>query len=127
MKLLSVGRYFGIPVFIHWSFSFMALFVAYVAIVEHLTVNQILAFCLYIGFMFFCVVLHEYGHALMARRFGVSTHDILITPIGGLARLQRLPSNPKGELYIALAGPMVNLVLAALLYILFYAIGIAEF
>ena len=124
MKLLSVGRYFGIPVFIHWTFSFMILFVTYVAILEGLTMKQVIAFSLYLACMFLCVVLNEYGHALMARRFGISTHDILITPIGGLARLEGLPFDPKGELYIALAGPVVNLVIAALLFSGFYLSGI---
>jgi Zn-dependent protease len=73
--------------------------------------------------LFGCVLLHEFGHILMARRFGVRTPDVILLPIGGVARLERIPDEPKQELLIALAGPAVTLALAILFYLLLRLTG----
>ncbi len=104
---LTLGTFFGIPLKLHWSFALLLLYVFYNVYSE----NNFL-FLWYVLFLFFCVVLHEYGHALMAKKYEIKTKDIILSPIGGVARLEALPEKPTQELAIAIAGPLVNFILA---------------
>lgn len=113
MRSLSLGRAFGIPLFIHPTFLLLPLYVAFATRGEPLP-KMALAQGLLLS-MFFCVLLHELGHALMARRFRIHTRDITLYPIGGVARLESTGHAPHQEVAIALAGPAVNLALVALL------------
>lgn len=101
----------GIPVQIHWSFSFLFFWVYYEGNQNGLSWNEMFTFGLLIAALFTCVILHEFGHALAARRYGVSTKDITLSPIGGVARLSRLPEKPIQEFVVAIAGPLVNIVI----------------
>ncbi|GJM31068.1 MAG: protease [Saprospiraceae bacterium] len=112
---LQIAKLFGIPVKIHWTFLLVFVWIGYVTYGKNGNLN--LPVVLAVGFsllaLFTCVVLHELGHALTARRFGVDTRNILLLPIGGLAVLDRLPEKPAQEFYVAIAGPLVNIGLAA--------------
>lgn len=112
---LSLGNYFGIGLYVHWTFALLLAFVAYQSQAEGLIG---IAFMISIVLsVYVCVTLHEYGHALAARRFGIGTVDITLLPIGGVARLERMPREPWKELVVAVAGPAVNVVIAIFLLV----------
>ncbi len=111
---LYIGKVLNIPIKIHWSFGLLILFIAYILQGNKTSIEQSLWFYSIVAIMFVFVVMHEFGHALMAQRFGVQTRDIIISPIGGVARLESIPKKAKHELFVALAGPAVNVILALL-------------
>lgn len=112
-QLLSVA---GIPIRVHITFIFILLLGAYQWGVPYGWQGAVYGVILMI-LLFACVVLHELGHAVAARRFGVGTKQILLMPLGGLAVLEKLPPTPFAEFVVALAGPMVNVLIATLLWI----------
>ncbi len=107
-----LGTAFGIGIFVHWTF---ALLPVWAVVTNWGDVPRLLEVLGLIVALFGFVVLHELGHALAARRFGIDTRDITLYPIGGVARLERMSERPWEELCIALAGPAVNAGLALLL------------
>jgi Zn-dependent protease len=112
----KLGSAFGIGIYVHWSFLLLPLFLVARNWLMGGPAPVAFLLLLVVG-VFGCVVLHELGHALMARYFGIGTRDITLYPIGGVARLERLTDNPVEEVLIALAGPAVNVVIAAALFV----------
>tara|TARA_B100001123_G_scaffold448460_1_gene609713 strand:+ start:952 stop:1575 length:624 start_codon:yes stop_codon:yes gene_type:complete len=112
---MIIFRYEGIPVRLHFSFWIL---VAFLVLPEMVTGSMGSAFLLVLMLtgLFGSVVLHEFGHALMARRFGIDTTSITLYPFGGIAALKSEPQTSRSEFYIAVAGPAVNIVLCVMLF-----------
>lgn len=114
-RSLRIARLFGIPVYLHWTFGLIFVYIIFLGRWRGWGNGQIAESIVLALALFACVVLHELGHALTARRFGIQTRDIILSPIGGIARLHRLPDKPMQEVLVALAGPLVNIGLILLL------------
>jgi len=112
---LKLGRILGIDVYLHVTFLLLLGLIASAHAVAGGSLAAGLNSVTFLAAIFLCVLLHEFGHALMARRYGIQTLDITLLPIGGVARLERMPNKPVQELWVALAGPGVNVVIAAVL------------
>ena len=117
----KIGRAFGIDVKVHWTFFLLLFFFAFVGYRGTGDLAGVLVTISVIVALFVCVLLHEFGHSLVAQRLGIEIPDITLLPIGGVARLKTLPERPMDEVKIAVAGPLVNVVLAPI----FYGIGLA--
>jgi Zn-dependent protease/CBS domain-containing protein len=109
---LHLGRWLGIDVYIHITFLLLLAFIGLSQGIAAGSAGVAIGGVLSFAGLFVCVLLHEYGHALAARRYGIATRDITLLPIGGVARLERMPDKPWQEFVVALAGPAVNIVIA---------------
>ncbi len=110
---LRIGRLLGIDLFVHWSFGLLVAFVLFTGYVQGGGIWSALFLLAQLLTFFLCITLHEYGHSLTARRFGIETVDITLLPIGGAARLRQIPRVPLQEFLVAIAGPAVNVLIAA--------------
>jgi Zn-dependent protease/CBS domain-containing protein len=121
----GIGRIAGIRIELHVTF---VLFVVWIATVQGFRAGdaaRALMSALLLLLVFTCVLLHELGHALAARRYGIRTRNIILLPIGGLARLERMPENPVQEMVVAIAGPAVNVAILAVLSVIATAMHVS--
>ena len=118
----QIAKVFDIPVKLHWTFGLLVLYVGGMSYQQSFSAEEFSYYFTFIFFVFFSVLLHEFGHALTAKKYNVKTEDIILSPIGGAARLEKLPEKPLEEFFVALAGPAVNfgIVLLLLPYFYFY-------
>jgi len=111
----KIGEFAGIGVYIHSTFLLLLIWVGWANLGPDSSIGPAISAIAFVIAIFVCVLLHEFGHALTAQRFGIQTRDITLLPIGGLARLERIPRDPIQELWVAIAGPAVNVVIALIL------------
>ncbi|MFI4877187.1 MAG: site-2 protease family protein [Blastopirellula sp. JB062] len=120
---LRIGTLFGIGVYVHFTFLIILIWFAAIHWTRGDDLSDALLGMGMVVAIFAIVVLHELGHALAARRYGIGTKDITLLPIGGVARLERMPEDPKQEFVVAIAGPLVNVFLAIVFLVLALLIG----
>lgn len=122
----NIGTFGGTQVRVHVTFALLLLWIWFI----HYQIggtSEAWQGVIFIVAVFVCVVLHEFGHIIAARRYGIRTPDITLLPIGGLARLERMPDKPGQELVIAIAGPLVNVAIATLIFlVLGYSVGLEQ-
>lgn len=120
---IKLGRLFGIDTYIHATFVVLLAFLGLATYLRDRSLAAAVEGVAFFVLLFACVLLHELGHAVAARRYGIPTRDITLYPIGGVARLERMPSDPRQEVVVALAGPLVNVGIAAVLFAWLAATG----
>ena len=122
---LTIGRIAGTDIRLHFTFL---LFLVWIGLTDYLQRGPAAAVdsIVFILLVFLCVTLHEFGHIAMARRFGIRTPQVILSPIGGIASMERMPEKPGQELLVAIAGPLVNVVIALLLMAAF-GLGLTGF
>ena len=115
---LNLGQIAGIRLSVHWTFVILLVwvFISYYRLQQN--IEQGLMGVVLVLSLFVCIILHELGHALTARRYNIQTKSITLLPIGGLAQLEKMPEKPNQELWVAIAGPMVNVVIAGVIYLM---------
>jgi Zn-dependent protease/predicted transcriptional regulator len=115
---LKLGKLFGIKLAIHWSFLLLIVWIVISSLKQGYSPSEVFWAIAFVLSIFLCVILHELGHALAAKKYGYNTKSIILLPIGGVANLEKIPEEPKQELVVAIAGPIVNIIIAFFLYLI---------
>jgi Zn-dependent protease/CBS domain-containing protein len=116
----KIGQFSGIDVRVHWTFFLLLAFFAFIGYQGSGSPLGALTAAVTIVALFLCVLLHEFGHSLVAQRLGLEIHSITLLPIGGVSNLESLPEKPADEVKISVAGPLVSVVLA----LIFFGVGL---
>lgn len=115
--ILKLGKVAGISIEVHWTFSLLLIWVIFMELRQEGDLQSALFSVVLVLLLFLCVVLHELGHAFTAKFFHISTKKITLLPIGGVASLEKIPEKPEQELLVSIAGPLVNLLIAFVLFL----------
>ena len=121
---LKLGKYYGTEVQIHWTFFLLAAWIVLSEVLSGATVDRILFNLQFILAVMICVLLHELGHLFAAKKFGIKTNKMVLLPVGGISTVEKTTHSPKEEFLITIAGPLVNLIIAI---ILFFAIPVSDY
>jgi Zn-dependent protease len=128
MRSITVARVHDIDIRLHPTFALVFLWVLidWRRIGAGVGISAIMFTLILVILIFACVLLHEFGHAFMARQHGVRVHDVSLSAVGGVARMEQLPAEPRAEVLIAMAGPAANFALVVALAPLVLLIGVAS-
>lgn len=113
----KIARFADIDIYVHSTFFLLLAWVGLSNWQQTGSLSAVISGISFILLLFVCVIMHEFGHALTARRYGIATRHITLLPIGGVALLEGMPDNPRQEIMVALAGPAVNLLIALALWL----------
>ena len=121
---LKLGKYYGTEIQLHWTFFLLTVWIVLSEVLSGASVDRVLFNLQFVLAVMICVLLHEMGHLLAARKFGIKTTKMVLLPVGGISSVDKTTESPKKELLITLAGPLVNIIIAG---ILFFAIPVSDY
>ncbi|RXJ49446.1 site-2 protease family protein [Gelidibacter gilvus] len=121
---LKLGKYYGTEIQLHWTFFLLTVWIVLSEVLSGASVDRVLFNLQFVLAVMICVLLHEMGHLLAARKFGIKTTKMVLLPVGGISTVDKTTESPKEELLITLAGPLVNIIIAG---ILFFAIPVSDY